>query len=110
MSMELVPLVVLLVLVLLTTLLAPILRRMALEQEEEPLEEAVRPSGARRPIIPAAPRTRIPQYARSVRAPKPAEPQRQGRRMVSLREARRGMVLMAILGPCRASEPGRFPD
>jgi Na+-transporting methylmalonyl-CoA/oxaloacetate decarboxylase gamma subunit len=108
MSMEQVLIVLLVVLVLLINFVAPVLKRMVQEEERA---GAVSPTvTVRRRMIPVEQGPQAPQ--RSQLAPVCAAPAARRRlaRPVSLHEARRGIVLMAILGPCRASDTTVFPN
>lgn len=83
--------------------LAEVMRERAAETEQSAREP--RPADARPLVVvaPAVPSVRAPVAARrpAARSPERARV----RRRIDAVEARRGVVLMTILGPCRGVEP-----
>ena len=92
---------------------------LAVDEQEIDLPEVMRerPVEAERPargprsadprppvvVAPAVPSARVPVAARRPAAKVPERARR--RRRIDAVEARRGIVLMTILGPCRGAEP-----
>jgi hypothetical protein len=106
MSVEQLLFLVLFVLVPLFNVLARVLRKRRAPPPPVPRAEPELP--AMRPL----PRviTALPEPAPAPRATRPvgvpvAEPRRRTPYRLSARDVHRGMVLMTILGPCRALEP-----
>lgn len=94
----------LVLLVLLINFVMPALRRMVQEQARERPETRRPTVVARRRIIPVEQAPQVPQGVR--RAPvtfAPTVPLGRSRPL-SLRDVRRGVVLMAVLGNCRGIE------
>jgi hypothetical protein len=92
----------LVVLVLLINFVVPILRRAAQESERERVEPVEPAVSVRRRVIPVRPAPHIPQGRQPAPLKIAATTRRRAPQPVTLREARRGIVLMTILGPCRA--------
>lgn len=111
MTFEQVLAVVLLLLVLLLNFVLPMFRRR-LEEEVHQGAGPVPPGmPAWRPTSWQGERTgRLPEGPRIVPMPLAPPVRRRPARPVTLREARRGVLLMTILGPCRASDPPGTPD
>lgn len=95
--------------VVLINFVMPALKRMVEKQGHE-LPERRRPTVVvRQRIIPVEQAPQIPQGRRSAQVVSvPKVPARRPQPL-TLREARRGMVLMAILGPCRGNNAAEYP-
>ncbi|GMV51410.1 hypothetical protein FBQ96_02030 [Nitrospirales bacterium NOB] len=104
MTIEQALIALLVLLVLLINFVVPVLRRMLQEQERERPETRSPTVEVRRRIIPVEKATPVPQGLRH--APVLSVPTAPSRsfRPLTLREARRAVVLMTILGPCRAND------
>jgi Na+-transporting methylmalonyl-CoA/oxaloacetate decarboxylase gamma subunit len=99
----------LIVLVVFINVVLPMLRRAAQEAQEddgaEEAEQIVPAASVRRRIVPVAQARIRPSQDRPQRPlPAPGVAPKRWMRARMLREARRGVVLMTILGPCRANE------
>ncbi|MDO9116499.1 MAG: hypothetical protein Q7U39_00955 [Nitrospira sp.] len=104
----------LIALVVFINVVLPMFRRAAQEaQQDEGAEDAepiVPAASVRKRVIPVGKgRTRPSQDRHHRPLPVSVIAQRQDVRPVMLREARRGMVLMAVLGPCRGVERLALP-
>jgi hypothetical protein len=109
MTIEQALIALLVVLVLLINVVAPVLRRLVHAAERERVETGPPSAAVRRRIIPIEQAHQAPDRSRF--APvlsAPAVPSRRSQ-PVTLRAARRGIVLMAVLGACRGLEPPDRP-
>jgi hypothetical protein len=110
MTIEQALIALLVVLVLLINVVAPALRRLVQAAERERVETVPPSAAVRRRIIPIEQARQAPHRPRLAPAlSAPAAPLRRSH-AVTLRAARRGIVLMAVLGPCRGVEPPDRPQ
>ncbi len=98
-------LIVLFAVLVLINLVASALRRAMHEHERlrEDLRVPATPTRRRAVLLEQPPR--VGKRLQRVAEPSAPAVQQRRPRPVTLEEARRGMVLMAILGPCRAVDP-----
>jgi hypothetical protein len=108
MSLDQLFIALLIVLVVFINVVLPMLRRAAQEVQEDGAEDAeqiVPAASVRRRVRPVAQARIRPSQDRPQRPlPAPGVAPKRWMRARMLREARRGVVLMTILGPCRANE------
>jgi len=104
----------LIVLVVFINVVLPMIRRAAQEAHHdegvEDAEQVVPAASVRRRVIPVEKaRIRSSHGLHHRPLPAPVVARRRGGRPMMLREARRGIVLMAVLGPCRGVEQSAPP-
>ncbi len=109
MSLDQLFIALLIVLVVFINVVLPMIRRAAQEAQQdegaEDAEQVVPAASVRKRVIPVEQAQTRPSQDRHHRPlPAPVATPRRGTRRVMLREARRGIVLMAVLGPCRGLE------
>ena len=106
MTLDQLIIVLLVVMVLLINVVMPIIRRAVLQREAERSEERPTVVPVRRRAFPIdPPGRRFSPVSRGASSTGPPSGHRRNRPPLTLRAARRGVVLMTILGPCRANEP-----
>jgi hypothetical protein len=91
--------------------LPPVVAEAAGERRIEPASSSTRPGmRERRPRSSERPAPRLAAEVLAARRPsaKPAPAPRRARPRRGVRDLRRAMVWMAVLGPCRGQEPYRF--
>lgn len=104
MTVEQIVMALFILLVVGVNFVAPVLRRMLQEQERQRPESGAPIASIRRRASPVK-ASRATQIARHGPARSATTVKRRRPAAVTLREARRGLVLMTILGPCRAADP-----
>ncbi len=106
MTLDQLIMVLLVVMVLIINFAMPIIRRAVLQREAERSEERAPVVPARRRAFPIEPPgRRFSSVSRGASPTGPPGGHRRNRPLLTLRAARRGVVLMTILGPCRANDP-----